>query len=132
MGIGKLAAAKIAKKLKNYMKHLNFTGIIKRKEKILKELQKVWAIQYSLTFTKWEGKMEELDFIKNERVKLQNIYLKEAKNIWTNFEGIEADKKHKKSYNEYRNKDYFLEGLQAKIEDILKDLEYYKENNQGD
>ena len=74
--------------------------------------------------------MEELDFIKNERAKLQNIYLKEAKNIWTNFEGIEADKKHKKSYNEYRNKDYFLEGLQAKIEDILKDLEYYKENNQ--
>ena len=60
---------------------------------------------------------------------IQNIYLKEAKNIWTNFEGIEADKKHKKSYNEYRNKDYFLEGLQAKIEDILKDLEYYKENN---
>lgn len=73
--------------------------------------------------------MEELDFIKNERVKLQNIYLKEAKNIWTNFEGVEADKKHKKVYNEYRNKDYFLEGLQAKTEDILKDLEYYKENN---
>ena len=72
--------------------------------------------------------MEELDFIRSERLRLQNIYLKEAKNIWTNFEGIEADKKHKKSYNEYRNKDYFLEGLQAKIEDILKDLECYKEN----
>ena len=70
--------------------------------------------------------MEELEFIKNERVKLQNIYLKEAKNIWTNFEGVEADKRHKKVYNEYRNKDYFLEGLQAKIEDILKDIEYYK------
>ena len=70
--------------------------------------------------------MEELDFIINERVKLQNIYLKEAKNIWTNFEGVEADKKHKKVYNEYRNKDYFLEGLQAKIEDILKDIDYYK------
>lgn len=42
--------------------------------------------------------------------------------------GDKADKKHKKSYNEYRNKDYFLEGLQAKIEDILKDIEYYKEN----
>ena len=70
--------------------------------------------------------MKELDFIKNERVKLQNIYLKEAKNIWTNFEGVEADKKHKKVYNEYRNKDYFLEGLQAKIEDILKDIDYYK------
>lgn len=72
--------------------------------------------------------MEELEFIKNERLRLQNIYFKEVKNIWTNFEGLEADKKHKKSYNEYRNKDYFLEGLQAKIEDILKGLEYYKEN----
>ena len=75
--------------------------------------------------------MEELDFIKNERLKLQEEYLKQSKNIWTNFEGIEADKKHKKVYSEYRNKDYFLEGLQAKIEDILKDLEYYKENNKG-
>ena len=70
--------------------------------------------------------MEELDFIKNERVKLQNIYLKEAKNIWTNFEGVEADKKHKKVYSEYRNKDYYLEGLRAKIEDISKDIDYYQ------
>lgn len=70
--------------------------------------------------------MEELDFIKNERLKLQEEYLKQSKNIWTNFEGIEADKKHKKVYSEYRNKDYFLEGLQAKIEDILKDIDYYK------
>ena len=72
--------------------------------------------------------MKELDFIKNERLKLQEEYLKQSKNIWINFEGLEAGKKHKKVYNEYRNKDYFLEGLQAKIEDILKDLEYYKEN----
>ena len=70
--------------------------------------------------------MQELEFIKSERVKLQEKYLKEAKNIWIEFEGIEADKKHKKLYNEYKNKDYFLEGLQAKIEDILKDIEYYK------
>lgn len=72
--------------------------------------------------------MEELEFIKNERLRLQETYLKEAKNIWTNFEGVEAYKKHKKVYNEYRNKDYFLEGLQAKIEDILKDIDYYKGN----
>ena len=69
--------------------------------------------------------MEELEFIKNERLRLQETYLKEAKNIWTNFEGEKADKKHKKIYNEYRNKDYFLEGLEAKLEDILKDLENY-------
>ena len=70
--------------------------------------------------------MDQLQFILSERKAIQEKYLKEAKNIWTEFEGLEADKKHKKVYNEYRNKDYFLEGLQAKIEDILKDIEYYK------
>ena len=70
--------------------------------------------------------MEELEYIKRERVKLQEEYFKSSKNIWIEFEGIEADKKYKKVYNEYRNKDYFLEGLQAKLEDILKDIEYYK------
>ena len=72
--------------------------------------------------------MEQLQFILSERKAIQEKYLKEAKNIWIDFEGLEADKKHKKVYNEYRNKDYFLEGLQAKLEDILKDIEYYKEN----
>ena len=70
--------------------------------------------------------MEELEYIKRERIKLQEEYFKSSKNIWIEFEGIEADKKYKKVYNEYRNKDYFLEGLQAKLEDILKDIEYYK------
>ena len=70
--------------------------------------------------------MEELEYIKNERLKLQEEYFKSSKNIWIEFEGTEADKKYKKVYNEYRNKDYFLEGLQAKLEDILKDIEYYK------
>ena len=45
--------------------------------------------------------MEELEFIQNERLKLQEKYLKEAKNIWIEFDGEEADKKHKKLYNEY-------------------------------
>ena len=70
--------------------------------------------------------MQALEFIKYERTNLQEKYLNEARNIWLEFEGIKADKKYKKLYNEYKNKDYFLEGLQAKIEDILKDLEYYK------
>ena len=70
--------------------------------------------------------MQELEYIKSERLRLQEKYLNEARKIWFEFEGIEADKKHKKLYNEYRNKDYFLEGLQAKLEDILKDVEYYK------
>ena len=70
--------------------------------------------------------MEELNYILNQRKIIQEKYLKEAKNIWIEFDGEEADKKYKKLYNEYRNKDYFLEGLQAKLEDILKDIEYYK------
>lgn len=70
--------------------------------------------------------MEELEYIKKERARLQQEYFKSSKNIWIEFDGEEADKKHKKLHNEYRNKDYFLEGLQAKLEDILKDIEYYK------
>ena len=70
--------------------------------------------------------MEELEFIKNERKQIQEKYLQEARNIWINFDGIEADNKYKKLYNEYRNKDYFLSQLQVRLEDILKELEGYK------
>ena len=70
--------------------------------------------------------MEELEYIRSERVRLQEKYLKEARNIWLDFEGEEADKKYKKLHSEYRNKDYFLEGIQSKIENILEDISYYK------
>ena len=70
--------------------------------------------------------MQELEYIKSERLRLQEKYLKEAREVWMQFDGIEADRKHKKLHSEYRNKEYFLEGLQAKLEDILKDIEYYK------
>ena len=70
--------------------------------------------------------MEELEYIRSERVRLQEKYLKEARNIWLDFEGEEADKKYKKLHSEYRNKDYFLEGIQIKIENILEDINYYK------
>ena len=70
--------------------------------------------------------MGELEFIKNERKKIQEKYLQEARNIWINFDGIEADNKYKKLYNEYRNNDYFLSQLQVMLEDILKELEGYK------
>ena len=70
--------------------------------------------------------MKELEFVKNERLKLQEGYFKEAKNIWTEFEGEEAEKKHKSVYNKYRNKDKFLEVLESRIETALEDLEHYK------
>ena len=70
--------------------------------------------------------MQELEYIKSERLRLQEKYLKEAREIWMQFEGEEADRKHKKLHSEYRNKDYFLEGIQSKIETVLSDIEYYK------
>ena len=70
--------------------------------------------------------MEELEYIKSERVRLQEKYLKEAREVWMQFEGEEADRKHKKLHSEYRNRDYFLEGIQSKIEAVLSDIEYYK------
>ena len=70
--------------------------------------------------------MEELEYIKSERSRLQEKYLKEAREVWMRFEGEEADKKYKKLHNEYKNKDYFLEGIQSKIENILEDINYYK------
>jgi hypothetical protein len=70
--------------------------------------------------------MQELEYIKSERLRLQEKYLKEAREVWMQFEGEEADRKHKKLHSEYRNKDYFLEGIQSKIEAVLSDIEYYK------
>jgi hypothetical protein len=70
--------------------------------------------------------MQELEYIKSERLRLQEKYLKEAREVWMQFEGEEADRKHKKLHSEYRNKDYFLEGIQSKIEAALSDIEYYK------
>ena len=70
--------------------------------------------------------MQELEYIKSERLRLQEKYLKEAREVWMQFGGEEADRKHKKLHSEYRNKDYFLEGIQSKIEAVLSDIEYYK------
>ena len=70
--------------------------------------------------------MQELEYIKSERLRLQEKYLKEAREVWMQFDGIEADRKHKKLHSEYRNRDYFLEGIQSKIEAVLSDIEYYK------
>ena len=70
--------------------------------------------------------MQELEYIKSERLRLQEKYLKEAREVSMQFDGLEADRKHKKLHSEYRNKDYFLEGIQSKMEAVLSDIEYYK------
>ena len=70
--------------------------------------------------------MQELEFIKKERLRLQEKYLKEAKNVWVEFEGEEAERKYKSLYNKYKNKDKFLEVLQSRLESCLEDIEFYK------
>ena len=70
--------------------------------------------------------MKELEFVKSERLRLQEKYLKEAKNIWVEFEGKEAEKKYKSVYNRYKNKEKFLEVLQSRLESCLEDIEFYK------
>ena len=70
--------------------------------------------------------MKELEFVKSERAKLQEAYLKKAKNIWIEFEGEEAEKKYKLIYNKYKNKDKFLEVLESRLESCLEDVEFYK------
>ena len=70
--------------------------------------------------------MKELEFIREERLKLQEKYLKEAKNIWIEFEGEEADKKYKSMSNKYKNKDKFLELIESRLESCLEDIEFYK------
>lgn len=70
--------------------------------------------------------MEELEFIKKERIAIQEEYFVEAKKVWTNKEGKEAEKEHKKVYSNYRNKDKFLEHIEARLESCLEDLEHYK------
>ena len=75
--------------------------------------------------------MVELEFIRNERFKLEGKYFKEVKNIYLEFNGEEAAEKRKKLYSEYIIKDCFLESLQVRLEDILKDIENYKLNKRG-
>ena len=70
--------------------------------------------------------MKELEFVKSERAKLQEAYLKEAKNIWIEFEGEQADKKYKSMNNKYKNKDKFLELIESRLESCLEDIEFYK------
>lgn len=72
--------------------------------------------------------MQELNFVKEERLKLQNMYFKDIKSIWTEFEGEEAEKKAKKVLNNYKNKDKFLEHLESRLDSCREDIEFYNSN----
>ena len=69
-----------------------------------------------------------LEEIKELRKEAQNQYLEKAQNIWgSDLETSKKDSKCRKEYDKYRNKDRFLERLEAMEESILSDLNWYKE-----
>lgn len=75
--------------------------------------------------------MNELEFVKSERLRLREKYLKEVKDIWVEFEGEEAYKKYKSVDNKYRNRDKFLEAIESRFESCLQEVEFYKRGIQG-
>ena len=69
-----------------------------------------------------------LEEIKELRKEAQKQYLEKAQNIWgSDLEASKKDSKCRKEYDKYRNKDRFLERLEAMEESILSDLNWYKE-----
>lgn len=72
--------------------------------------------------------MDALKFLKDERKKLRREYLKKTKEVCGKSEEEEIAKIRVKIYREYRDKDYPLECLETRLENILEEIEFYKEN----
>lgn len=70
--------------------------------------------------------MTRLEEIKELRHKVQLEYFEIAQEIWgSDLEVSKKDSKTRKEYEKYRNKDRFLERIQAMEESIIEDLEYF-------
>ena len=70
--------------------------------------------------------MDRLEEIKELRHKVQIEYFEIAQEIWgSDLEVDKKDAKTRKEYEKYRNKDRFLERIQAMEESIIEDLEYF-------
>lgn len=70
--------------------------------------------------------MNRLEEIKELRHKVQIEYFEIAQEIWgSDLEVSKKDSKTRKEYEKYRNKDRFLERIQAMEESIIEDLEYF-------
>lgn len=70
--------------------------------------------------------MTRLEEIKELRHKVQIEYFEIAQEIWgSDLEVSKKDSKTRKEYEKYRNKDRFLERIQAMEESIIEDLEYF-------
>lgn len=70
--------------------------------------------------------MTRLEEIKELRHKVQLEYFEIAQEIWgSDLEVSKKDSKSRKEYEKYRNKDRFLERIQAMEESIIEDLEYF-------
>lgn len=70
--------------------------------------------------------MDRLEQIVGLRKEIQEEYFKTAQEIWgSDLEVSKKDSKTRKEYEKYRNKDRFLERIQAMEESIIEDLEYF-------
>ena len=70
--------------------------------------------------------MNRLEEIKELRHKVQIEYFEIAQELWgSDLEVSKKDSKTRKEYEKYRNKDRFLERIQAMEESIIEDLEYF-------
>lgn len=73
--------------------------------------------------------MNELTEITVLRAELQDNYLESVQEIWnSNLEPVRKDSRARKLYKEYKHKDLFLEKIEANLESVLADINYYKEN----
>lgn len=67
-----------------------------------------------------------LNEIKGLRKEAQEQYFDKIQGIWLSDLNVsKKDSKARKEYNLYRDKDRFLERLEAMQESILEDLEFY-------
>lgn len=71
--------------------------------------------------------MEELEYIENELERVHNEYLNKCKEIWTDLEAKEAEKRARKEYVKFRNREKLLQLAQNKIKSGIDDLNYYME-----
>ena len=70
--------------------------------------------------------MDRLEEIRRLREEIQNEYFELAQEIWiSDLEVSKKDYKTRKEYDKYRNKDRFLERLEAMEESMLEDLDFF-------
>jgi len=61
-----------------------------------------------------------INFLKEERAKLQREYFEESRKVWLEHKGKGAEKSHELIYNNYKAKDELLRDMQNRLEENIK------------